>query len=129
YPGELALRRRFPASEFRRVDALRDRGGAAPAVLPGPMDTHPAAVIELAVPGAAALEFFLGVGVVQFAVVPPIAGEVLFQPVAELLAERFVFCAESEVHNRCLSCRTKIEDRRGVSRLIRFAPPNEAERP
>src|SRR5206468_11162766 len=75
-----------------------------PAILFGPVDTHPATVVELAMPGAAALELLLRVRVVQLAVVPPVAGEMLFEPASELLAKRFIFCAKLEIHRLAPLC-------------------------
>ncbi len=49
-------------------------------------------------PSAAALELFLGVGIVQFAFIVPIARQVLFQPASEVAPERLILFAEFEVH-------------------------------
>ena len=49
-------------------------------------------------PSAAALELFLGVGIVQFALVVPVAREIFLQPGSEVAPERFVLFAEFEIH-------------------------------
>ena len=79
------------------VDDLLDQARTAAAILLGPVDAHPASVVQLAVPGAATLELFQGVGVVQF-VVPPVAGDIVFEPASEFLSKGFVFRAEFEIH-------------------------------
>ena len=51
-------------------------------------------------PSAAALELFLGVGIVQFAFVAPVARQVLLQPGSEVPPKGLVLFAEFEIH-RC----------------------------
>ena len=49
-------------------------------------------------PSAPPFELFLGVWIVQFAFVVPIAWQIFLEPLPEVAPERFVFFAELEIH-------------------------------
>ena len=96
--------RRFGPIQLFVVDDLLDQAGPASAVLLGPVDTHPAPVVQLTVPGPAAFKLLLGVRVVQLAVVPPVARDVGLKPAPKLLAKAFFLRAKTEIHACALSC-------------------------
>jgi hypothetical protein len=59
-------------------------------------------------PSAAALELFLGVGIVQFALVVPVARQVFLQPASEVPPEHLVCFAEFEIHRYALPMRSSL---------------------
>src|SRR5260370_35227315 len=58
---EIYHRRTLGAVEFLVIDDLLQKRRATAAIFFWPVDTHPAAVLELAMPCAAAFDLFLGV--------------------------------------------------------------------
>ena len=54
-------------------------------------------------PSATAFKFLFRVRIVQFTIVPPIAGKILLQPTSEFLTKRLIFCIEFEIHLCALS--------------------------
>src|SRR6185437_4314928 len=88
------------------------------------MDTHPARIVELAMPCAAPLEFGLGFRVGHFAVVAPVARDVLFEPRTQLEAEGFIGFAEFEIHRARLPAQLApmLEFHREAARPSRSAP-------
>src|SRR5215469_3996034 len=92
--------RRLRAVEFLMVDELLDESRAAATIFLWPMNTHPAGVVEFAMPGTPPLEFSFGFRIGKFAVIAPIAGNIVLQPALEFVSERLVLCAEFKVHGR-----------------------------
>src|SRR5271154_2044902 len=60
---EINDRRRLGPLQFLLINELLQDGRATSAIFLGPVDTHPARVVELAMPAAPPLELTLGVGV------------------------------------------------------------------
>src|SRR6266851_1092701 len=94
----------FGAIELLIVDHLLQQRRAAAAVFLRPMDAHPAAVVELAMPPTAALEFRLGIRVGEFVLVAPVARSILLKPAPELQAKQFVGFTELEIHRAIFLC-------------------------
>src|SRR5215472_13717614 len=92
--------RRLRAVEFLMVDELLDESRAAATIFLWPMNTHPAGVVEFAMPGTPPLEFSFGFRIGKFAVIAPIAGNIVLQPALEFVSERLVLRAEFKVHGR-----------------------------
>src|ERR1022692_2477128 len=93
--------RRLRAVELLIVDKLLEQRRATPAILLGPMDAHPARIIELAMPRTPTLELGVGIGV-ELDIVAPITRQVLFEPTAKFTAKFLVLVAELEIHRATL---------------------------
>jgi hypothetical protein len=91
------LWRRVRPCHFLAVDGLFDEGRAAPAVLLGPVNAGPAALVEGSLPVSQELDAFVALGQLPVAVLPA-RRQVLRQPLAEFLPERLVVRIVLEVH-------------------------------